>query len=257
VQDQIVSHGGLTYGSLLYTPRLKQSDCVEVLRCILHYYASMGIRHLTYKAVPGIFHRSPGQEDLYAVWRLGGQLTRRDVSTAVDLRAPQRVSKGRQWMMNKARKANIQIRRQSDPTQFHSLLTGVLARHGATPAHTLHELRHLMGAFPIEIQLYEAVRDAQLLAGALVFVLDHTAHTQYLANSPEGREVGALDALLGHLIQKEFAGMNYLSLGISTTAEGKTLNEGLIAQKEGLGGSSVCHDFYELAIETLTKTVNR
>lgn len=248
MQDKVVSHGGLTYGGLIYSSRLKQTACLEVLKNIVQHYRLQGVAHLTYKSIPNIFHRSAGQEDLYAIWRLGGQLTRRDVSTAVDLRANYRFSKGRTWAVNKAMKAGIQVRRQKDPLSFHALLECVLSRHGASPVHSVGELAFLMGRFPQEIQLYEAVLNEQLMAGALVFDVGATVHTQYLANSDTGRELGALDLLLADLMKKQFADKRFFSFGISSSANGTVLNEGLIAQKEGFGGFSVCHDFYELTI---------
>lgn len=248
LQDKVVSHGGLTYGGLIYSSRLKQTACLEVLKNIVQHYCLQGVSHLTYKSIPTIFHRSAGQEDLYAIWRLGGQLTRRDVSTAVDLRANYRFSKGRTWTVNKAMKAGIQVRRQTDPLSFHALLECVLSQHGASPVHSVGELVFLMGRFPQEIQLYEAVLNEKLMAGALVFDVGATVHTQYLANSDAGRELGALDLLLADLMKKQFADKRFFSFGISSAANGTVLNEGLIAQKEGFGGFSVCHDFYELTI---------
>jgi len=248
LQDRVVSHGGLTYGGLIYSSRLKQTACLEVLSGIVQHYREQGVVHLTYKSIPTIFHRSAGQEDLYAIWRLGGQLTRRDVSTVVDLRAAYRFSKGRTWAVNKALKAGICVRRQTDPSSFHSLLECVLSQHGTSPVHSLAELAFLMGLFPQQIQLFEAVLNEQLMAGALVFDVGATVHTQYLANSDPGRELGALDLLVADLIKRQFADKRFFSFGISSTANGTVLNEGLIAQKEGFGGFSVCHDFYELTI---------
>lgn len=248
LQDKVVSHGGLTYGGLIYSSRLKQTACLEVLKNIVQHYRQQGVSHFTYKSIPSIFHRSAGQEDLYAIWRLGGKLTRRDVSTVVDLSSSYRFSKGRTWTVNKATKAGIHVRRQTSPLSFHALLEHVLSQHGASPVHSLAELAFLMECFPQQIQLYEAMLKDQLMAGALVFDLGATVHTQYMANSDTGRDLGALDLLVAELMKKQFADKRFFSFGISTTANGTVLNEGLIAQKEGFGGFSVCHDFYELTI---------
>jgi hypothetical protein len=248
LQDKVVSHGGLTYGGLIYSSRLKQTACLEVLENIVQHYRQQGVAHLTYKSIPTIFHRSAGQEDLYAIWRLGGQLTRRDVSTVVDLGSTYRFSKGRTWTVNKAMKAGIHVRRQTDPWSFHALLRCVLSQHGASPVHSVAELALLMGRFPQQIQLYEAMLNDQLMAGALVFDVGSTVHTQYMANSDIGRDLGALDLLVAELMKKQFADKRFFSFGISSAANGTVLNEGLIAQKEGFGGFSVCHDFYELTI---------
>jgi hypothetical protein len=86
------------------------------------------------------------------------------------------------------------------------------------------------------------------LAGALVFDFGRTVHTQYLANSEEGRDAGALDYLLADLMSTHFAEKEFFSFGISTESGGQVLNEGLIAQKEAFGGNSLCHDFYEIVL---------
>ena len=91
--------------------------------------------------------------------------------------------------------------------------------------------------FPDNIRLYWVHSKGVLLAGALVFVNPSVVHTQYLANSPPGREVGALDFLPDRLITHEFSAWRYLSFGISTGNEGRRLNEGLLHSKEAFGAS--------------------
>ena len=69
-------------------------------------------------------------------------------------------------------------------------------------------------------------------------------HTQYMAASSEGRKLGALDLIVGGLIEEaREAGAQWLSFGTSTTDGGRTLNEGLLWQKESYGGRSITHDF--------------
>ena len=73
-------------------------------------------------------------------------------------------------------------------------------------------------------------------------------HTQYMASTPEGKAIGALDFLLNHLLTEPYAGHRYLSFGVSTIDQGRTLNYGLIESKEAFGARSLVHDWYELAI---------
>lgn len=248
VDRRIVSHGGLTYGGLIYSPRLKQAACIDVLERIAAHYRGTGAATLTYKAIPHVFHRSLAHEDLYALTRLGATLCRRDVSTVVDLQSGYRFTKGRTWAVNKGRKAGVEVLRQPDPDRFHRLLAAVLGQHGASPVHSVDELLLLMGRFPDHILLFEAVVAEELLAGALIFDFGPAVHTQYLANSAAGRDIGALDFLIAELMKRQFADRRYFSFGISTEQGGAVLNDGLIAQKEGFGGASVCHDFYELVL---------
>ena len=72
-----------------------------------------------------------------------------------------------------------------------------------------------------------------------------------MANSERGREVGALDGLIDHLINlitKVYADKRFLSFGISTEREGQALNEGLLRSKEGFGATGLVHDWYELKL---------
>ena len=45
-----------------------------------------------------------------------------------------------------------------------------------------------------------------------------------------------------------YVSRQYFSFGISTENNGTVLNEGLLAYKEGFGGSTLVHDFYRLAL---------
>jgi hypothetical protein len=123
-----------------------------------------------------------------------------------------------------------------------------LRKHDAQPVHTLAELGLLAERFPHNVKLYGAYLDGVMIAGTILFETPWVAHTQYLAASDQGREIGALDLLLDRLIGETYKDKKYVSFGISTEGGGTVLNEGLIAQKEGFGGTSFVHDFYELAI---------
>jgi len=74
---------------------------------------------------------------------------------------------------------------------------------------------------------------------------------QYLACSPFGREVGALDYLLDVLVGEIYIDKKYFDFGISTENDGRKLNEGLIAQKEGFGARGFVHDFYKWDLRNL------
>ncbi len=248
VGDRVVSHGGLTYGGLILSPRTGQADCIELMTAIAEHFRRAGMKSMLYKAVPVIFQPRPAEDDLYALFRLGADLVRRDASTVVDLRGGYRFSKGRKWSIGKARKAGVAVARRSDPARFHALLCDVLHKHAATPVHSVAELALLMERFPDNIALYEAGLGGQLVAAALLFDFGATVHTQYLAASELSRELGALDLLVAHLMQEVYAGRSYFSFGISTTEGGLALNEGLIQQKESFGGSTVVHDFYEVTL---------
>lgn len=247
--DTIISHGGLTYGGLIYGTGLHATEVLEIFGLLVNHYQALGVQTLRYKAIPHIFHRYPAEEDLYALFRLDARLVRRDLSTAIPLESRIKLSDSRKSTIRKAEKNGVEFVEDADLKEFHALLTAVLSRFDSTPVHSLAELELLKGRFPENIRLFGALKDASFLAGALVYDFGNVAHTQYLASSEEGREIGALDFVLGKLLDNVFASRRYFSFGISTEQDGRYLNEGLVFQKEGFGGRAVVHDCYELRLQ--------
>ncbi|MBB4124843.1 hypothetical protein GGR77_000114 [Xanthomonas translucens] len=241
---RVVSHAGLSYAGLLSVHGLRAAATLGVFEQIAAHYRAEGVRELVYKAVPHLFHRSPAEEDLYALHRLGARLQRRDLSSAIALRGRPPFAPERRRSIGKARKAGLRVQRSDDPARFHALLSEVLQRHGATPTHSLQELRLLCGRFPEQLVLYEVHDGDALLAGTLLYDFGHVVHTQYLACSEQGRRVDALSLLLADLIEERYAQRDYFSLGISTEQQGRVLNDGLVTQKERFGARGVVHDFY-------------
>jgi hypothetical protein len=246
--DQIVSHGGLTYAGLIYGNDLRSVCVMAIFELMIEHYRKQGYRSILYKAIPHIFHRYPAEEDLYALYRSGARLVRRDLSTAVQLSNRIKLSDSRKNTIRKAVKHGLVIREGYFSESLHALLANVLGEHGAQPVHTVPELQLLQSRFPGRIRLFGAFDGNDLLAGALIFDFDSVAHSQYLASSEDGRQKGALDFLLAHLLDVEFRHHRYFSFGISTEQKGHYLNEGLVFQKEGFGGRAVVHDFYELQL---------
>jgi hypothetical protein len=242
---QVTSHGGLTYAGLIMSHALRAESTLAVFAQIGEHYRANDVERVVYKAVPHLFHAYPAEEDLYALYRLGAQLKRRDLSSVIALQEPFQFTQGRRHAIGKARKAGVQCQVADRLDDFHALLSEVLQRHGASPTHSLSELCLLQARFPGQIVLHEARREDVLLAGVLVYDFGNVVHTQYMAASKEGRHLDALTFLLAELIDREYADRRYLSFGISTEREGTVLNEGLVAQKEYFGARSVVHDFYD------------
>lgn len=243
--NRVTSHGGLTYAGLITSHALRAESTLAVFERIGDYYRAHGVDCVVYKAIPHLFHAYPAEEDLYALHRLGAKLVRRDLSSAIALQEPFQFTQGRRHAVGKARKLGLQRNAQGNPADFHGLLADVLRRHQASPTHSLQELRLLQGRFPEQIVLHEARLGDDLLAGVLVYDFGRVVHTQYMAASKEGRHLDALTFLLAELIEHVYADRHYFSFGISTEHGGKTLNEGLVAQKEYFGARAVVHDFYE------------
>jgi virulence-associated protein VagC len=245
VTDQVISHSGLTYAGLIYGKKIHAVEILELFKKLEKYYRQMGISKILYKATPHVFHSYPAEEDLYALTRMGARLFRRDLSSVIRLDNRIKFSDSRKCTIRKSEKQGLTIREGDFFDEYHKLLVQVIAKFGTEPVHTLLELQLLKERFPDKIRLFGAFEENQLLAGAIIYDFGHIVHTQYLATSEQGKEIGALDFVLAQLIETTFSSHQYFSFGVSTENEGQLLNEGLIFQKEGFGARGVTHDFYE------------
>lgn len=248
--DRVIhSHQGLTFGGFIVDDKIKTTEMLEVFITVKSFLRDAGIEKLIYKCIPYIYHDKPSEEDRYALFVNDASLVRRDVTSTIDLYEPPRYSKGRKWSINKAKKENILVCESSDYAAFWELLETVLQEnHSAKPVHTLDEIKLLASRFPNNIRLFLAKKDSVILSGAIIYENKNIAHTQYLANSNEGRDVGALDLIVDYLLTEYYKDKRYFDFGISCEQAGRFLNAGLIAQKEGFGARPVVHDFYELIL---------
>jgi len=250
LKDMILfSHQGLSFGGFIVDDSMKTETMLSIFDALNLFAKQNNITKIVYKCIPYIYHQKPSEEDRYALFRNDAKLIRRDVTSAIYLDEDIRYSKGRKWSINKAKKESLEIVKSFDYASFWSLLTNVLeSAHQAKPVHTLKEIEQLANSFPDNIKLFLILKDSKLLSGALIYENPQIIHTQYLANSDAGREIGALDLLIDHLIKETYKGKKYFDFGISNEDAGRYLNTGLIAQKEGFGARAVVHDFYELEI---------
>ena len=249
-EGTLYSHQGLTFGGLVYGLDTRASEVEQILLALKEHCIEAGIKRVILKPTPHFLHSAPAQDDLFYLHHMGAKVVRRDLSSLVDLSCEYKYSKGRKWIINKAIKSEISCEMSHDWAGFYEVLAKALSINGTKPVHSLEELKLLHSRFPRQFELYTAVKDNATLAGALVFNYGRTIHTQYLANSDEGRELGALDLLLDFLIkQSRTENFSHFSFGISTVDEGRVVNSGLLQQKEGFGGRGVVHDWYELIFD--------
>jgi hypothetical protein len=248
--DTVYSHQGLTFGGLILADRANTARVLAALSEIVQLLAKSGVKSLVYKVIPVIYHARPAQEDLYALTRLHAALVRRDVTTTIDLSEPGQRSKRRERGIKKAKAQGLRTGRSDRWDEYWSILAETLAsRHDARPTHTASEIVNLAARFPENISLVTTESESQLLAGLVVFATRTVAHAQYLASSAAGRDVGALDLAIDYAIGEIRLHKRFFDFGISTTDQGRVLNEGLIKQKEEFGGSAVVHDAYELDVQ--------
>jgi len=220
---------------------------LEIFSCLKEYLALHRFNKLLYKSIPHIYHNQPAEEDLYALFRAGAKLCRVDVSTSINLADKIAFAELRKRGVKKAAKNGVVVKQSTDYKGYMDILAAVLEEnHGTKPVHSAQEMELLASRFLENIKLFTAEKDGLILAGALVFEYHNIVHSQYIASSHDGREVGALDAIFAYLINEFYADKKYFDFGISTENGGTYLNNGLINQKEGFGGRAIVHNFFEL-----------
>lgn len=241
---EVTSHGGLTFGGMVVARSLRTTEALAAIDLVLTAFRSWGGQSLTVRLLPPFLESYPSAELSHHLWLRGFALVRRDLSSAIPLADPLPINGSKAQAVAKARKAGLAVG-EGALKPFHQLLTEVLGdRHATAPVHSLAELQRLTAAFPERIRLHCVTgSDGAMLAGVLVYRYPTAWHTQYMAASPEGRALGALDLIVATLIEEaRGAGATWLSFGASTTDGGRSLNEGLLWQKESFGARSVVHD---------------
>jgi GNAT acetyltransferase-like protein len=245
----LVSHGGLTFGGVVSNTRMRAATMLKIFDVLKAYLRGHGMARVIYKAIPHIYHRVPSEEDLYALYRHGAKLIRRDLSSTIAQRERIGVSKGRKGGLKQSRAHGLQVRRSDDFQSFMAIEAELLrAKYGLKPVHTAAEIELLAGRFPDNIKLFAAYKDAAMLAGVCVYESPTVAHAQYIAATDEGKRLGALDAILDVLVNEHYAAKPYFDFGISTELDGRYLNAGLLGNKESFGARAVVYDFYELTV---------
>ena len=121
--DTLCSHNGLTYGGLVMSPRLTVVQTMHLFREMNDYLHSQGIRHVSYKAIPWIYHRLSAEEDLYALYHeCHARIVARDFATNIYLSAGLRWERVRRRGIVRARNAGVVVERSNHYEAFWQVL---------------------------------------------------------------------------------------------------------------------------------------
>lgn len=243
----VFSHGGLTYGGLITDHRMTANLMIDIVRSINDFIkVHIGATAVVYKPSPWIYHSMPSEEDLYALSSVcHASLSAREISSTICLDNRPNFSELRRRCVKKAEKAGIDVRECNDfPAFWQILSTNLKCKYGVSPVHSLEEILLLKHRFPKQIRLFLAFLHDVPLAGTVIFDTPQVLHSQYIAASPQGKDIGALDLIFAHIIGNCHGFHRFFDFGKSTEQHGKYLNSSLIFQKEGFGGRAVCYDTY-------------
>lgn len=239
------SHQGLTYGGLLMSSKLRTVEVVSAFDLINQELKKLGVVRVVYKPVPYIYHKLPAQEDIYALLKYKARKVGCNISSTIFQDNKLRFIESRKSGLRKSKKMGVRVEESDRLDLFWPILNDNLTNKYSTSAvHTLEEMVYLQSNFPDNIKLYLAIQD-DVVAGTVIYVMDHIVHVQYISATEYGKFVGALDLLFDELINKHYLSVPIFDFGQSTENMGLYLNENLIFQKEGFGGRGVVYDVYE------------
>lgn len=255
------SHQGLTYGGWVLPPaHLDGAGLLDIFSEAAGVWRSLGIRELIYKPLPHIYAKSPSDEDLYALFRLGAQLIQTDISSTAPLGDGVHFNSQQRRHLSSALKAGATVRElhgEDEIRGFMAMLADCLAeRHGAKPVHSPEEMILLTDRFPNNIRFFGvSVQDSNAFeedsvidAGVCIYDTGLVAHAQYIATTPRGRELNLLTPLFHQLMSETFANRRFFDFGISNEDQGRYLNAGLLRQKFSYGATATAHLRYRLSL---------
>lgn len=246
---KVVSHGGLTFGGLVMDPKLGGAQVLEIFQALLAFWRAQGVSQLIYRPVPHIYHRLPSEDDLYALYRLGAKLNGMQLSSTLDLTRDFPSSSARKRIKARAARAGVMIEPISMLVFWPTLENTLSRRHGVKPVHSVGEISLLSSRFEQIESLGARSETGELLAGTVLYHYEGVTHTQYLAASEGGYEVGAMNALMESCIEMaREKGQRWFSFGTSSYDGGRGLNAGLLRHKEQFGARSTVLQSYELSI---------
>lgn len=246
--DSVFSHSGLTYGGLIMGKSCGAGGILHAFEKICEYFRNLGFSKFVYKPTPHIYHTYPAEEDLYALFRMNGELSCRNISTSIFM--PSRLSyrRDRRWNLNKAKREDIIVNVSQDyETFWHILFENLEQKYSSRPTHSLEEILHLSKLFPENIKLYVATKNKEMIAGVVCYIHKNVVHTQYISANKIGKSFGAVDLIITYLLDL-YSSVTYFDFGTSNENTGKILNTSLIYQKEGFGGRGICYDTYTIEL---------
>lgn len=248
-----VSHPGSTYGGVLHQGGLRGERMIQTFEAILQFFIAEGCFRLLYKAIPTFYHKSPAQDDLYALFRLGAQRVRCDLSSTIDLNYRIPVNERRRRCLKKAINSGLEIVEGNEnlPALWDVLKHNLATKHGVKPVHSLSEINELSERFSSSIRCVCGQLKGETIAGIVLFVTPTTYHAQYISSSSIGYEVSALDLIFEYCIDRAIQEQKrWFDFGISNENQGAILNEGLYRFKSEFGGGGFLHEFFELNLSS-------
>jgi hypothetical protein len=247
-EGTLMSHQGLTYGGIVTEENVKLRQVIEIVYNVLSFLHAQGIFSFRLKLIPSFFIRYATEELEYVLFLAGAELFRRDAAIVIDFSENLPCSGNIRRESASAEKKGAVIKFDDDLSFFWNniLAPNLHDKYGVKPVHTLEEVMLLKKRFPENIVHVNAYIDNEVVAGTTLFVDNKTVHCQYISSTEKGRKTGCLNFLFTTIINDCSLKYKYFDFGIVNEKEGRYVNKGMLFWKEGFGGRTRKHDFYNI-----------
>lgn len=230
------SHAGLTYGGFISRGNTP-SELVHFSQELLKYLKNQGYKRATITLPSTSFCQESVVLQSYALQRIGFELAEVHLNQVFD---PQKVLPKKK-IQNARTASNKGIKISDSRTNLREVYDiisqNLSTKYGRNPVHSIDELHHLIGKFPVDIKVYSANLDNQILGGAITFNSNRCVNLQYLGVSEFGKRIRAQDLLLHSVINECIENRKYFSFGKSTSGDKAALNENLFKFKSEYAAS--------------------
>lgn len=247
-EGRLISHKGLTYGGIIMAVNIKLPQVIGIMYHVLFYLHDQGIFSFTLKLIPSFFTRYVTDDLEYVMFLLDAQLFRRDAAVVIDYSEKIPYSGNIRREAIAAEKKGAFIKYDDELSGFWKdvLIPNLHEKFGLKPVHTLEEICLLKERFPENVVQINAYIDNEVAAGTTLFIDNKIVHCQYISSTEKGRKTGCLNYLFKTIINDYSVKYSYFDFGIVNEKEGRHFNKGLLFWKEGFGGRTRKHDFYDI-----------
>ncbi|WP_294956929.1 FemAB family protein [uncultured Flavobacterium sp.] len=250
--NAVYSHQGLTYGGLVFLPKLKTEKVESILDEILLFLKENKFETFYYRPIPEFYFSEGNAAMDFFLMKRGAVLERKEMNLALNLTAPLKISKSKMKHFRRIENLDLDILEEEnfDPFWKKILEPRLAEKFDVKPVHSKEEIALLKSKFPKNIRQYSAYRNDEIIAGITIFETKNVIKSQYGATSKLGEEFRALDFLFINLIHKyKRKGKHFFDMGIVGEENELGYNQGLLSQKEELGCTVYNQDFYKIEIK--------
>ena len=254
VENEVFSHQGLSYGTVIVQKGIRIEEYLSVIREIMFHLVQNKIDFISIKLLPGIYNKTLSDELDYVSFLMNAIVYRSDIYMVIDGGQAYKPNRNRKRALKIANDLEIEMQEDNNYIGFWNeiLIPNLKNRFDVLPVHSLNEITDLAKVFPYNIKLFNAYSSGVLKAGVVVFIMENVAHFQYSSGADDRNDTAALDVLFDFIIRK-FSNKKYVSFGSSSENEGLVLNKGLVYWKESFGATATVQSFLKFETKNYKK----